>query len=88
MAKAKEKEEEDKKEIDLFGSNLVPKQEILSDEDKKMLLEKLNVSLKQLPRVKSSDAVIKSIGGKRGDVVKITRRSPVAGDHNYYRVVI
>jgi len=88
MAKAKEKEEEDKKEIDLFGSNLVSKQEIMSDEDKKMFLEKLNISLKQLPRVKSSDPVVKTIGGKRGDVVKITRKSLVAGEYNYYRVVI
>ena len=87
MAKAKQ-EEEGKKEINLFESNLVPKHEVLSDEDKKTFLEKMNISLKQLPRVKSADPVIKTIGGKRGDVVKITRKSQVAAEYNYYRVVI
>ena len=85
---AKAKEEEDKKEINLFESNLVPKHEVLSDEERKMFLKKMNISLKQLPRIKSVDAVVKTIGGKRGDVVKITRKSPVAGESLYYRVVI
>lgn len=82
------KEEEEKKEIDIFASEFVPKHEILGDEDKKMFLQKMNISLKQLPRIKGSDAVIKTIGGKRGDVVRITRKSAVAGEYNYYRVVI
>lgn len=87
MAK-KAKEEEDKKEIDIFGSEIVPKHEVMAGEDKKAFLEKMNISLKQLPRIKSADPAIKAIGGRRGDVVRITRRSPVAGEAYYYRVVV
>ncbi|MBI4244794.1 MAG: hypothetical protein HY606_11950, partial [Planctomycetes bacterium] len=55
MAKEKKTEEDDKKEINIFESGFVPKHELLSDEDKKMFLQKMNVSLKQLPRIKGSD---------------------------------
>ena len=79
------KEESD---IDIFQSNLVPKHEILSGEEKAELLKKLNVSLKQLPRIKEDDPVVKMIQGKHGDVIKITRRSLVAGEYNYYRVIV
>ena len=73
----KKKEESD---IDIFQSNLVPKHEILGGEEKSELLKKLNVSLKQLPRIKEDDPVVKMIQGKHGDVVKITRK--------YYRVIV
>ena len=87
MAK-QQKEDDDKREIDVFASNFVPKQEILSVEDKKIFLEKMNISLKQLPRIKNSDPIVKIIGGKRGDIVKSTRKSAVANEYIYYRVVI
>ena len=83
----KEKDEDEKKEINIFESNFVPKHELLSDEEKSGFLQKMNISMKQLPRIKASDAVIKRIGGKRGDVVKITRKSQVAGEYIYYRVI-
>ncbi len=85
---AKPKEEDDKKEINIFENELVPKQELMTEEEKSQFLEKMNVSLKQLPRIKSADQAIKAIGGKRGDVVRITRRSQVAGEIYYYRVVV
>ena len=78
----------EEKDIDIFQSNLVPKHEILGGEEKSELLKRLNVSLKQLPRIKEEDPVIKLLQGKRGDVVKITRKSLVAGEYNHYRVVI
>ncbi|MEK6887900.1 MAG: DNA-directed RNA polymerase subunit H [Candidatus Aenigmatarchaeota archaeon] len=81
----KKKEESD---IDIFQSNLVPKHEILGGEEKSELLKKLNVSLKQLPRIKEDDPVVKMIQGKHGDVVKITRKSLVAGEYIYYRVIV
>ena len=78
----------EEKDIDIFQSNLVPKHEILGGEEKAELLKRLNVLLKQLPRVKEEDPVVKLLQGKRGDVMKITRKSHVAGEYNYYRVVI
>lgn len=83
---ATKKKEED--EIDIFQSGFVPKHEILSGEGKAELLKRLNVSLKQLPRIKEEDPVVKILQGRRGDVVMITRKSAVAGEYNYYRVVV
>ena len=74
-------------EIDIFQSNLVPKHQILSGDEKAALLKNLNVSPKQLPRVKDDDPVIKLLQGKKGDVVKITRKSQSAGEYHYYRIV-
>jgi DNA-directed RNA polymerase subunit H len=75
-------------QIDIFQSNLVPKHEIISGEEKAELLKMLNVSAKQLPRIKEDDPVVKLLNGKRGDVMKITRKSLSAGEYLYYRLVI
>lgn len=83
MAAKKEAEE-----IDIFQSSFVPKHEILGGEEKAELLKKLNVSLKQLPRIKEDDPVIKLLHGTHSDVVKITRKSQAAGEYYYYRVVV
>ena len=62
----KKKEEPD---IDIFQSSLVPKHEILGGEEKAEMLKRLNVSLKQLPRIKDDDAVVKILQAKHGDVI-------------------
>lgn len=80
----KKKEES---ELDIFQSNLVPKHQILSGDEKAELLKNLNVAAKQLPRIKEEDPVVKLLQGKKGDVIKIIRKSPVAGEYNYYRVI-
>lgn len=67
---------------------LVPKHEILSEEDVKTLLHTYNINKEQLPKIKSSDAVIKEVGAKVEDVVKITRRSGTAGISLFYRYVV
>ncbi len=85
MAAATKKKEEG--EIDIFKSNLVPKHQILSGDEKAELLKALNVAPKQLPRIKDDDPVVKILQGKKGDVVKVTRESPVAGEYFYYRVI-
>ena len=87
MAKAKEKDEE-KRQVNLFESDLVPKHEILSGEDKAELLEKHNIMLKQLPRIREEDPVVKIMNAKKGDVLCITRKSLVGVNYYYYRVVV
>ena len=87
VPKAKEKDEE-KKQVDIFGSDLVPKHEIMSGDEKASLLEILNISHRQLPRIKEDDPVVKVLGAKKGDVLRITRRSPIGTDSYYYRVVV
>jgi DNA-directed RNA polymerase subunit H len=87
MVSKKEKKEEEG-ELNIFESSLVPKHEILNVEEKAELLKKLNINLKQLPRIKSDDPTIKKLDLRHGEVVKITRNSAVAGEYFYYRVVV
>ena len=87
MTKKSDKEKQEK-EIDIFQSNLVPRHELLNQEEKSELLKKYNISLKQLPRIKGDDSAVKLLSAKHGDIVKIIRRSHVAGEYNYYRVVV
>lgn len=87
MTKKSDKEKQEK-EIDIFQSNLVPRHELLNQEEKSELLKKYNISLKQLPRIKGDDSAVKLLSAKHGDIVKIIRRSAVAGEYNYYRVVV
>jgi DNA-directed RNA polymerase subunit H (RpoH/RPB5) len=76
------------KEIDITNHELVPKHEILSEKEKEELLKKYGITLKHLPRILETDPVIRVLNGKPGDVVRITRKSPTAGETEYFRVVV
>lgn len=76
------------KEIDITKSEFVPKHIIMNEDEKLQLLNEFKITIRQLPRISVNDPVIKQIGGKIGDVIKIVRNSPVAGESVYYRVVI
>ena len=67
---------------------LVPKHSKLNEKDKKELLEKYNVSTKDLPKIRKNDPAIQHLGVKVRDIVKITRKSPSAGEAIFYRSVI
>ncbi|HIQ50129.1 MAG TPA: DNA-directed RNA polymerase subunit H [Nanoarchaeota archaeon] len=74
--------------FNILKHKLVPEHVVLSEEEKRKLLEKYNISEKQLPKILAKDPVVKAIGAKPGDVIKIIRKSPVAGKVIYYRLVI
>jgi len=78
----------EEKTINVSESGFVPKHELLSYEQAQELLKKLNISLKQLPKIKKTDAAIKELNAKRGSIIKITRNSQTAGVYYYYRVVV
>lgn len=80
--------EEQDAEIDIFQSVLVPKHEIMSEDEKAAFLKQYRITVKQLPRIRHDDPVVKRLASKRGDVIKITRNDPGVGEYLYYRVVV
>jgi len=101
MAKSKVKKEKKEKEakvekasekapqpFDIFAHELVPKHEVLSKEDAEEVLKRYHVKPYRLPHIKTSDPAVKAIGGKPGDIIRITRKSPTAGSSFYYRYVV
>ena len=75
-------------EINIQKHVLVSEHVKLSEAEVKELLEKYNISLTQLPKILKNDAAIKNLDAKLGDVIKIKRNSPTAGEFNFYRLVI
>ncbi len=73
--------------IDITKHSLVPKHSIVSEKEKKALLEKYNITAKELPRITKTDSAILSLKPKIGDVVKVVRKSATAGESVFYRVV-
>ncbi|RJS68128.1 DNA-directed RNA polymerase subunit H [Candidatus Bathyarchaeota archaeon] len=74
--------------FNIFKHTLVPKHEILTPEEKEELLKKYRVKPYQIPIIKASDPVVRVIGAKPGDILRITRKSPTAGVYISYRYVI
>ncbi len=68
----------------------MPKHEIMTEEEVKELLEKYKVTKDKLPKIYESDPALLDLSPrpKPGDVIKIYRKSPTAGESIYYRVVI
>ena len=67
---------------------LQPKHIKLKEKDAQELLEKLNISKAQLPKILSSDPALTE-DCAIGDVIKIERKDPDSDKINlYYRVVV
>jgi len=74
--------------FDIFEHALVPFHEVLTEEERKEVLGQYRVQPHQLPWILVSDPAVKAIGGKPGDIVRITRESPTAGKYVSYRYII
>jgi DNA-directed RNA polymerase subunit H len=76
------------KKFNVLEHELVPDHILLTEEETQEVLKKYKIARGQLPKIKSSDVVVKQVGAKPGDVFKIIRKSLTAGKAVAYRLVI
>lgn len=67
---------------------LVPRHVKLSSAEAKKLLEKYDITTKELPKILRTDPAIAELTINTGDVIKIIRKSKTAGEAIYYREVV
>ena len=78
-----------KTKTNILDHELIPKHILLSEEEKKNVMKMYGVKkINQFPKILKSDPVIRLLGGKSGDLVKIIRKSDITGESIYYRVVM
>lgn len=67
---------------------LIPEHDKLKEKDKKELLERLNASVQQMPKILKGDPAIRHLDAKPGDIIHIRRTSMTAKECDFFRVVI
>ena len=80
----------DKKAAAIKISNHIyqPKHEIIPKREAEEVMRKFNARPGQLPYIMTSDKAIEDLDVRPGDIIKITRKSPTAGESVYYRYVV
>ena len=73
--------------INIQDHMLVPKHEIMTEEEISDEFSAVDYDFKDLPKIKSNDPVVKAINAEAGNVLRITRESPTAGEFITYRIV-
>ena len=66
---------------------LTPKHSKLGEREKAQLFEKYHVTSKEMPKILKTDAALRELDSKPGDMIKIVRKSATAGESIFYRVV-
>ncbi len=76
------------KKFNVLEHQLVPEHIILNEEEVQEVLTRYKITRGQLPKIKTSDVVVKQIEANPGDVLKIVRKSLTAGQAISYRLVM
>lgn len=66
----------------------MPKIKKLSAKDAKKVMDKYQLSVKELPSILSSDTALIGMDIEEGDIIEIERESPTAGKTKFYRGVV
>ncbi|CAR26280.1 hypothetical protein ZYGR_0H00890 [Zygosaccharomyces rouxii] len=72
--------------VNITHHELVPKHIRFSEDEKRELLKRYRLKESQLPRIQRADPVALYLGLKRGEVVKIIRKSETSGRYASYRI--
>lgn len=88
MKEKEHKKEQTGREFKPLEHKMVPKHEILNEDEVKKILSEYTIEKEQLPKIRISDPTAIAIKAKVGDVIRITRQSPTAGKSFFYRYVI
>ncbi len=72
----------------ILEHEMVPKHEVLSKKESEELLKKYGITSDNLPKINENDPVVQVVKAKKGDVLRIIRRSPTAGEAVYFRLVV
>ncbi len=73
------------KKFDVTKHLLVPKHSVISEREKKELIEKYKLSIIDFPKISPKDPAIQHLKVKEGDIIKIQRDSKTAGEAVFYR---
>jgi len=76
-----------KTKFDISKHILVPKHQKVSAEERQKVFETFNVTMREMPKISRKDPALRELTVKPGDLIKITRQSPTAGEFEFYRVV-
>ncbi|UCE13667.1 MAG: DNA-directed RNA polymerase subunit H [Candidatus Heimdallarchaeota archaeon] len=74
--------------FNLFKHYLVPVHEFATEDEIKELETRFSIFKYQLPKISVEDPAVQLLGAKTGDVLKIIRNSPTAGEFIVYRAVV
>ena len=67
---------------------LVPKHEIVTEDKLEELFKKYRSPSIKFPQILKDDPAVEEIGAKKGDLIRITRKSRTMGKTIYFRVVM
>jgi DNA-directed RNA polymerase subunit H len=78
-----------KPKVNIINHELVPKHVVLNNQEKSDVMKMYGIKkLNQFPKILKSDPAVKTLKAKPGDLVKIIRKSHIAKESIYYRLVI
>ena len=66
---------------------LTPKHYKLGEREKAQVFERYNITSEEMPKIFKTDAALRELEPKPGDVIKIVRKSETAGESIFYRAV-
>ena len=74
--------------FDVFAHELVPLHEMATTQEVDELRQKYGIEMSQLPGISQMDPVVRTLGARVGNVLRITQDSETASNVIAYRVVV